>query len=265
MANNTALTKHARIWARSAALTFARTTQSRLDFYMYVGGKLLRMGFFFVFAFSLFSNTQELGGYSKHAVLLFFATMNIIDILGQLLWRGIAIMPQMVRKGTIDALLVKPMSPLFYVATHLFDFWDLATLPAGIAFLAYAFHGLAFSATQMLLWFALLFFGLIAALAINILIAAVSFWTTQMENLYWLYRDLVYVARFPPTIFPPAIRFGLTFVVPILIITAFPTQALLGTLPLRMIAWAIVATVCLWILATTAWRAGLKRYTSASS
>ncbi len=265
MAGSSGFKKNISVWVRSAALAFARTAQSRLDFYMYVGGKLLRMGFFFVFAFSLFSKTQEIAGYSKHAVLLFFGTMNMVDVLSQLLWRGIAIMPQMVRKGNIDTLLVKPMSPLFYIATHLFDFWDLATLPAGIAFLVYAFHGLSFTATQMLLWFALLFCGLIAALAINILIAAVSFWTTQMENLYWLYRDLVYVTRFPPTIFPPTIRFTLTFIVPILVVTAFPTQALLGTLPIKMIAWAVVATVSLCILAGFTWRAGLRHYTSASS
>ncbi|MBI3626804.1 ABC-2 family transporter protein, partial [Candidatus Uhrbacteria bacterium] len=99
----------------------------------------------------------------------------------------------------------------------------------------------------------------------NLAIVSMSFWTTELENAWWLYRDIAYVSRFPPEILPVVIRAVFIFIVPILVVVSFPTKALLGLLSGPLIIWAIVCTAIFLALALKIWGHAIKRYTSASS
>lgn len=260
--------KYFRIWRRAVILNFAATASSRLDFFTYVPGKLIRMGFFFVFVLALFDKVPSIAGYEQGEVLLFFAVMNFIDIFIQLFWyRGMNDLTNLVRRGDFDLVLTKPISPLFWTSFRMFDFFDLTTIPVAILFIGYAFNKLTAPVTmeQVLLGLLMIVIAFILAFAINLALASLAFWTTETENAFWIYRELFYVARFPPEIYPSAVRFIFTFIIPILVVVTSPTKAILGILSPALIVWAPVAAVTFLWISLMIWRRGLQRYTSASS
>ncbi len=259
--------RYARVWYRSITLHFGILTSSRADFLFFFTGKVLRMVFFLVFFLALFSITPTIAGYTKGEVLLFFATMNLIDVLVQLLWyRGLTILPNMVKRGDFDLILTKPVSPLFQVAFHIFDFFDLATVPVALGIIAYAFSFLpALTAIQWIAYVAFVFIGLLLAFAVNLFLASLTFYAVESANLWWMYRDLVYVARFPPEVFPNGVRIVFTYIIPILVIVSFPTKAALGRLSPGAALYAIVLTFLALFAAWRFWKRGLRAYQSASS
>lgn len=259
--------RYFRFWRRAITLHFQVLTASRVDFLFFFVGKIARMFFFLIFFIALFGITKTVAGYTEGEVMLFFATMNLIDIVVQLFWyRGFTILPRLIKDGDFDFMLTKPISPLFHVAFHIFDFFDLTTMPVAIGLLWYAITLLPhYPASAWLLYSLFLFVGLILAFALNLFLASLTFYSIESANLWSLYRDLIYIARFPPEVFPNGVRVFFTYVIPILAIVSFPTKALLGRLSLGSAIFACVLSVFTLVFASKFWHRGLRDYASASS
>lgn len=266
-ASSPQLKHYYRIWRQSVVMNFRTNTSSLLEFITYVIAKMLRMAFFFVFVFALFRNTKSIVGYTEGEVLLFFAVMNTLDISFQLLCRGLSTVPAMVRRGEFDVLCTKPISPFFFSCFKMFDFMDLATVPAALIFLGVAIQQLpnAIAFQQILLACICWICSLIMAISLNTIIASLAFWVTEIENGIWIYRDLVYVGRFPPEVFPSSIQSFFTYFIPILLIVATPAKALMGKASASILFLDILITVLLALLASLIWKKALRRYASASA
>lgn len=261
------LERYLRIWRRAVAMHFGTIVASRSDFVFFFVGKMVRMGFFLVFFLSIFGVAPTVAGYSEGEVLLFFATMNLIDVLIQISWyRGFFLLPRMVTSGDFDFMLTKPVSPLFMIAFHIFDFLDLTTLPVALVLLWYAFSLLPPLGALQWVWYALFLANALAlAFAINMTLAAMTFWAVRSSNLWGVFRDLMYVLRFPPEIFPHGVRMFLTYVVPMLVIVSFPVKAAIGRLAPASGIYGLAISVAALVLATKLWHRGLRAYSSASS
>ena len=260
-------THYARIWRQSVVMLFRVNTNSWLEFASYVIAKVLRMSFFFVFVYALFRNTHSLVGYSRGEVLLFFAFMNTIDVSFQLLCRGLTTIPSMVRKGEYDILLSKPVSPFFLSCFKMFDFMDLATMVVAIGFLFLSIHELPYQLSCRNIGLALLAWicSFVMAICLNVLIASLAFWITEIENGIWIYRDLVYVGRFPPEVYSRGIQMFFFYIIPIILIVSTPTKAVIGQASTGTFVWMLIATCILIGVSALTWQKALRRYASASS
>ncbi len=265
---NRIMSRYARIWLRSAMVNFSVLGVSRIDFVSYVAAKFVRMGFFFFFVIAIFRTNTVLAGYTRAEVLFFFALMNLVDVVVQLVFfRGLTDLQRLIRTGEFDVVLTKPMNPLFWSAFRIFDFFDLTTVPAAIFFIWYATKELAFSLSpeHIILGIIVFCLGLVVAFAVNLIIGSLAFWTTEVENIRWLYRDMMYQTRFPPEIFPQSVRWFFTYLIPIWVIVAFPTKAFLGRLEVWYTVWAFFAAIVVMAVALWVWRRALRHYTSASA
>lgn len=261
------ITHYYRIWKQSVLMNFRVNTASKIEFVCYVIAKVVRLGFFFVFIYALFRNTATVAGYARGEVLLFCAFMNTIDIAFQLFCRGLTTVPNMVRKGEYDILFTKPVSPFFLTCFKMFDFMDLATVGAALVFLVIALLELPYTLLPSNMLLAIVAWGcsLLMAIALNVMIAALAFWVTEIENGVWIYRDLVYVGRFPPEVYPEHIRQFFTFIIPILLIVAMPTQVLIGRARPTYFFVMGGMTLVLLLVSRFVWQRALQRYTSASA
>lgn len=261
------LKRYARIWRQSVVMNFRVNTTSPIEFISYITAKILRMAFFFVFVLALFRNTGSIVGYNVGEVMLFFAMMNTIDVSFQLLCRGLMTVPAAIRKGEFDILCTKPVSPFFYSCFKMFDFMDLATVPAALILLGLAIQQLPQALSVQVVLLSVIFWicSLLMAISLNTIIVSLSFWVTEIENGIWIYRDLVYVGRFPPEIFPSSIQSIFTYVIPIILIVATPAKALMGKASSSMIIIDLVITAALVLVASLIWKKALRRYASASA
>jgi ABC-2 type transport system permease protein len=109
------------------------------------------------------------------------------------------------------------------------------------------------------------FLGMIIVLGLHIITASICMRTMESDNVIWLYREAMTLGRFPPEIFSPFIQALFTFVFPIIVIVAFPTKILLGTLSWYWMLYAGLYTVLFIVFSLWLWQNSLKHYASASS
>ena len=260
--------KYLRVYKILAIHNFSTLVASRLDFWTLILGKLIRMGFMFVWILAIFNFIENLAGYSKAQTLMFFATFNLVDILAQVFFfRGFWFIQQWVKDGEFDRILTYPLSPIFTTAFKITDWMDVVTLIPSFGLLIYALRllGSPLGLANLLLYMFLIINGLLIAFAINLFIASITFYTTETRNIFWLYRDLMYTGRFPPEIFNNIIRLFFTFVMPVVVIIAFPTRVLLGLLSLKGILYAVSFSLVVTSLSFLFWKNSLNRYSSVSS
>ena len=260
--------RYLKVYKILAVHNFSSLIASRLDFWLLIAGKLIRMGFLFVWVFSIFNFIEKLAGYSLGQTLLFFATFNLVDILAQVLFfRGFWFIQTYVKQGEFDRILLYPINEIFLTAFKITDWMDVMTLvPAG-ALVVYAVTLLPTTPSlfQTILYLLLCFNGVLVAFALNLFIASLTFYFNETENLFLLYRDLMTVGRFPTEIFSSPLQLLFTFVFPVAVIIAFPTKVLLGLLSPFEITYAFALSLALIFLGIKFWNASLKHYSSASS
>jgi len=260
--------KYLKIYKILTVHNFSSLIASRLDFWLLIFGKLVRMGFLFVWVFAIFNFINKLAGYTLGQTLLFFVTFNLVDILAQVFFfRGFWFIQQYVKEGEFDRILLYPISEIFLTAFKITDWMDILTLiPAG-SLVVYAVTLLPAvpSLGQIVLYLLLCLNGVLIAFALNLLIAGLTFYTPETENVFLLYRDLMTVGRYPTEIFSHPLQIIFTFVFPIAVIIAFPAKILLGILSFRAIIYAFALSATLIFLAVKFWNASLKHYSSVSS
>jgi ABC-2 type transport system permease protein len=180
---------------------------------------------------------------------------------------------QYIVSGDFDSILIRPLPPLFHLIAARFEIVEIGRLTAGVVVLCLAARAAGVSLTFANVGIALAAAvgGAMILFSFILMVAAVSFWQTRSGKL----QDLVQAsgrafADYPLTIYPSGIRWLLTFILPLALITYYPAQRLLGRnetgalLPLLSRA-AVPAGLLLLALAGLVWRAGLRHYQSTGS
>lgn len=262
------MTRYIRLWLRLAAMSFAEIWASRINSLGWLAGKLVRLGFFFIFILAIYRHTDSIKGYTLPEAALFFLTFNLVDLSAQLFFRGIYGIRRIVNQGELDYYLVQPVNVLFRVACQTVDILDFLTAIPVAALTFWALGQLPavdLAPGRILLYLLLTANGVAIAFAIHVVVAAIAVATQQMENTIWLYRDLMVLGRFPVDIYAPGLRLFLTCVVPIAVMTSFPAKAILGLLAWPWVVFAIILSFLSVLGALMLWRWCLARYTSVSS
>jgi ABC-2 type transport system permease protein len=70
-------------------------------------------------------------------------------------------------------------------------------------------------------------------------------------------------ARWPATVFGKGVRFVLTFVIPLALMTTYPAEAILGRLSRSTLVGSILGAVAALAITRAVWRTSIARYTSA--
>ena len=260
------LRKYLTIWVRSASMAMQAQLTYRLGSFGFLVGKMIRLVFFFAFVIAIFRHVQTVAGYNLVETALFFLTFNVVDMTSQILFRGVYGARRIVSEGDFDFYLVQPCSPLFRMVFSTVDFLDIVTLVPVLVMV-----GMVFARLPPLGWdryaaYVLLTVnGVALVFSIHVFVAGIAVRTQELENAIWIYRDVMFMGKFPVDVYAPAVRWALTFGVPIAVMTTFPAKALLGILSPAWAAYAVVLNGALLTLSARHWRGSVARYTSSSS
>jgi ABC-2 type transport system permease protein len=97
------------------------------------------------------------------------------------------------------------------------------------------------------------------------LVVSTAFWFVRVDNLSYLLTNTLDVGRWPLTFYEGGLRFFLTFVVPIGLMTTWPAMALRGLLSPGEVAMGLAVALGFSLAGRLAWTTALRRYSSASS
>ncbi len=240
----------------------------RVNFFWQLLQSLLSLGVALAGLSIIFSYSGSLGGWSLDEVLVVVGVFFLVGgIIGFIIQPGMEQFISSVRDGTLDFLLVKPVDAQLIVSIHNVNLWKLADILMGAGVLVFAFTrlgegmGLLSAATFMLTLLA----GAIIVYCVWLILATLAFWFVRVENILVIFQSFYEAGRWPLSLYPGWLRYGLTFVVPVAFAVTVPAEALTGRLSWGNVLLAFILAVALAIVSRAFWRRGLKRYSGASA
>src|SRR5438093_13639260 len=223
-----------------------------------------------VFFSIIFGSINQIGDWSKWEVVLLVGTHQIIAQLFQaFFFVNVANVPELVRTGKLDSLLVLPLDSQFAVSTKQFGLDSVinAMIGAAVVLLALTRLQIAPSAGAVLLYLIALGFGVAVHYSIMLSLAAVSFWIVRAQGLVYGYFNFLNIARYPDVIFPRLFRIIFGWIVPVVIVANIPARLLIKSFgqPGPLMFQIVVASTVVFCLSRAFWGFALRRYSSASS
>ena len=220
-----------------------------------------------VFTVSIFfEHTPILGGWSFWEAAVLLGVFNaLVGVVEGFLRPGIGSLPDEVRHGSLDLLLLRPIDTQLYLSFRELDLWRIADVIAGFGLSLFAMHKLG----RMLTigeagTFLLTFLAAIAILyGVWLTLMSLAFWFVAVENLSTVFDALFEAARYPASAYPTPLRILFLFVLPVAWTTTIPASALVGKLILWQAAVSLLVAAAALTISRGVWRLALRRYTSA--
>jgi ABC-2 type transport system permease protein len=242
--------------------------QYRANFFIQLLQSAVAVGTAVVVLALVYSHTDDLNGWTESELLV---VMGIQILLGGVI--STSIQPNMqrlmeeVRDGKLDFALTKPEDSQVLVSVREVRIWRAVDVLSGGAVLAYGIAGLE---TEVGLGDTLLFFALLALGAVTIycfwlVIATLAFWIVNVWEIIELFQGIYLAGRWPVSIFPGWLRFGLTYLVPLAFAITVPAQAVTSRLEWSTVGLAFGFTAALFVFTRWWWRFGLRFYSGASA
>jgi ABC-2 type transport system permease protein len=216
----------------------------------------------------VFSFTDTLGGWGQEEILALVGVYILVGgIIGLVIQPGMQQFIESVRDGTLDFTLTKPEDAQLLVSIGRVNIWSLIDIALGLGVLAFALVRLGGKmgggeAAEFLL---MLLAGAIIIYSFFLVLATLSFWFVRVENFLTIFQSMYEAGRWPVSLYPGWLRYGLTFVVPVAFATTVPVEALTGRLSWMTLLLAIAIAVFLFILSRFFWRVGLRHYSGTSA
>jgi ABC-2 type transport system permease protein len=250
--------------------SFQEITAYRANFFISLFYTLLNLGSGVLAVWVLFSQVQEVRGWTFAGTLALLGTYLTVSAL-----RGLFISPSLaalagmdgeVWTGQFDFTLLRPVDTQFLASFRRWRPLIGIDLLLGLAVLVIAILqlGSGFSAGQVLLFALALLAGVTILYSILLIFAALIFYSPGVL-FTWVFDGIFEMARYPLGLYPGWLRLILTWIVPVGVITTVPAQALTGALePLALVGMLALALGLL-AVSSLLFRIGLRKYKSASS
>lgn len=220
-----------------------------------------------LFSLSLFYQTgYRFQGWSWEEALIVLGVFTVLQgFSATFLAPNLNQIVKQVQEGTLDFVLLKPISSQFWLSARSVSPWGLPDLIFGFIMISYAGGRLGLHPAAYLLGVVPLLFGGLILYSLWFVLGATSIWFVKIYNVTEVLRGLLEAGRFPMAAYPVAYRFFFTFIVPVAFLTTIPAQAILRQADFRWVMGAGILAIALLVFARNFWRFALRFYTSASS
>jgi ABC-2 type transport system permease protein len=260
-----------RLYARLSIARVREQLQFRTSFALQTTGMFLISFLDFAAILILFANVPQLGGWSVSEVALLYALSSLAFSLTDLVIGHLDQLPQMVRSGTLDLILVRPRGTLFQLITQDFQLRRVGKIVQSIAVLAYALAtvNVEWTPDRVALLVAIVPAGALIFGSIWVAAICIVFWTIDgNEAANAVTYGGSFFAQYPINIYDDWLRRFLAYVIPTAFVAYFPALFILGKPdPLGLPVWLEVSSPVVAVLAaavaSVVWRTAVRHYQSA--
>ncbi|MFC4766147.1 ABC transporter permease [Effusibacillus consociatus] len=215
-----------------------------------------------------FYQTKSLGGWGFYEVLILLGVFNALQgFVDMVLRPNIGRIVQHIRKGTLDFILTKPVDSQFFISFRHIGIWKFFDILMGLAIVAFGVYGagIRLEFDDVLLFMLLMLASVVTLYSLWMGVMTLSFWFVKVENISFLFSSLFETGRYPVQLYRDWLRFLLTYVFPVAVLTTFPAASLIGKLEFGHVGISIVIAWVTFLLSRWFWKRALRFYTSASS
>jgi viologen exporter family transport system permease protein len=269
-------------------LTFARNSLIRdmmfpanfiIEAISSISWMLMNLGFYVL----IFQYTDHIGSgaatgdaWDKYQFFVFIATTMFVNSLVQAFFMPNAQeFSEMIRTGSLDFALLKPIDTQFLISLHRFSWSALANFGVALLLLAYSvprLEGFTPGWWHLALYVLYIGAGVLILYSLMVALASTSIWLGRNQSLYNFWFYITNFSRYPMEIYRgnwgDPLRQFFTFVIPILVVINVPARLLAKplTAEYRYLAlFAAAATLCSLVASRWIFTQALRSYRSASS
>ncbi len=261
----------ARIYVHLVGARIRSQLEYRLSAAFQLVGTALLTALDFAAIAAIFANVDQLGDWSIREVALLYALATISFALTDLVVGHLDLLPQMIREGTLDGILVRPLPSLFQLVAADFAIRRVGKALQGVGVLIFALItvDIDWSVGRVLAVPLAIAAGAVIYAAVWVSLATIAFWIVDaIEVVNAFTYGGSFLSQYPIGIFARWLRGLVVFVVPIAFVAYFPALYLLDKddalgLP-RAFSFVSPLVACLAAIAATAiWRNAVRHYRSA--
>lgn len=261
----------ARIYGRLLAARARAQLEYRGSFALQLVGMTLITFIDFVAILVLFENVEALEGWALEEVALLYGIAAIAFAFTDLLVGHLDLFPQMIRDGTFDQILVRPLPSLYQVVVADFSLRRVGKALQGGGVLAYALWtaDIDWTLDRVVALPLAIVAGVVIYSAVWVALATIAFWIVDaIEFVNAFTYGGNYLSSFPITLFGRWLRGLVIFVIPLAFVAYFPALHLLGRddelgLPDALRYASPVVAVLAALAAHLLWRNAVRHYRSA--
>lgn len=225
----------------------------------------------FAEVYVVFHNIKVLGGLDLGGACLVFGLGTVGFALANAVCGQLDTMPELIRTGRIEALMLRPQPLLAQLITSDVTLKRIGGAVVGLIVLAYglASADLHWTAARVALLLLTPVSGAGVFSALFVAAGAIQFWlidAAEITNSFTYGSS--YAARYSAAVLPVPVRLLFAFVMPAAFTAYLPTLVLLGRpgpawLPAWLGWWTPLVAVAAWTAALLLWRRGVRHYTGA--
>jgi ABC-2 type transport system permease protein len=218
----------------------------------------------------VYANVPSLGGLTYMEMLFFTGVVIVISEFWSsfVFADGIRTLPEIIKDGGLDILLLKPVHSLFYVSfRHPYLPGFLSALP-GFFLIGYALTQLQFewNILHVLASLFILICGMIISYSVMVLISSLTFVFINAESLPRFAANITFeFGQYPHKIYTGFVEKIFTFIIPIIFIFSVPATTFLHGPELQYLIIAPILAVLFLSVTIFTWNRLIRNYTSASS
>jgi len=240
----------------------------RANFFVRLFQSLIELGTALAGLAVVFSYTDTLGGWRPDEVVALVGVYFLISgVISLVIQPSMERLIDSVREGTLDFTLTKPEDAQLLVSVQGVAIWSLVDIVLGFGLLAVALVRLGENVGiwQAAVFAAMLLAGGVIVYSFWLILATLSFWFVRVENILVIFQSMYEAGRWPVSIYPGWLRFGLTFLVPVAFATTVPAEALTGRLNWQTLLGTLALAALLLVVSRLFWRVGIRHYSGASA
>lgn len=259
--------RYLRIYRCFVSSALVRELEFKANFFAKIALNCTWTFFFILILLVIFGQTSSLAGWNEGMVFVLGAAAFLMNAVCQAFFFSLSELPSLVRLGSLDFVLTKPVDAQFWVSTRRFNFDQLGTLIAGLGMLAFGLRmgSIHPSIEQILLFPIFLMSAVCIFYSVSLALYTVSFWLVRVDNLFVIADSMVNLAKNPMDIYGTAAKNFFLYILPVAFLGYIPALSLIQPPNYKMLflslGWAaasLVASRKFYFFAQT-------RYGSASS
>lgn len=256
------------VYAQYWRINLLTTLEYRTNFLLWLGFTCVYHGTAIAALWIMLNNFPSMNGWDFRNMAFLYALWMTSHAINATFFSNVAEIPEWIRDGEFDRLLVRPLDELFQViSTPGAIFPDELILALAFLVVAVAANHLALGAGFLILLVLVIGGGALIDLSIGLLISTCAFWFVQVDALRWFILQLEQeFTRYPLSIYSRGVRLLLAFVIPFGFMNYFPASFFLGKtdnglgLPLFTGVLTPLVGLAFLVVAYACWRFGLQRY-----
>lgn len=224
--------KYLKIYLACLQTAVSRAAAYRVDFMLGNLITLLSNIIFPLVTVLIYANGAEFPGWSMWEILLIQSVFSMSGAVSSMISGGILwVTMDCIREGSFETVLLKPLSPLFYIAASSVDTGSIGLFIGSLAMTVISAVHTGICGADGILMFLLMFISGTAVMGgLDLIMAAISFKWVGNSRIPEIFDSIKEFGKYPLGIFPKSVRIISAFFIPVAAVGYFPASALLGRL-----------------------------------